>query len=102
MDEYKASIDSVDNALARLNHTLKSLMSTKNAEQQTSVPPKVEEPIESASQQHETDPEDQPLPWGNHVMNMTGVVSTDRSMRWSIRQLIRELRVDKSYPEVRS
>lgn len=100
MDEYKASIDSVDNALARLNETLKSLLASKNADQETTISPQVEEPI-AQQQQDETEAEEKPLPWGSHAMDMSGIVSTDRSMRWSIRRLIRTLRVDKSYPEVR-
>lgn len=100
MDEYKASIESVDGALARLNATLKSLMSSKNADQQKTTSPETEDRV--AQQQDESEIESKPLIWGSHTMDMTGVISTDRSLQWSIRQLIRTLRVDRKYPEVRT
>lgn len=100
MDEYKASIDSVDSALARLNETLKSLLATKSTEQQESLPsPKIEE--KHALEQNESGAQgDKPLTWGSHIMDMNDIASTDRSMQWSIRRLISSLRVDRSYPEV--
>lgn len=100
MDEYKKSIDSVDDALARLNQTLNSLLLAKKSGQQTDNSSKTEEPV--SDDQDESETESKPLAWGSHIMDMSGVVSTDRSMQWSIRQLIRTLRVDKSYPEVRT
>jgi hypothetical protein len=95
MDQYKASIDSVDSALARLNQTLQSysLFASKTKNSSNANPPKEESrPLKSVPQQSEPVPES---PERDAIDP-----SEDVHARSEIRKQILGLRSSIKYPEV--
>jgi hypothetical protein len=96
MDQYKASIDSVDNALARLNQTLQSysLFASKTKSNSDAKTPNAETQPPVASEPHESNPVSESS--GQNYPDP----SEDVHARSEIRKQILGLRSSIKYPEV--